>query len=94
MTLQSSVSLLLPYLVLPYQTNLSFPYLTNAKLTFPSHTFLFFFSFFPHRTLIADDSPYPFNREGKFLYKASDWKAVPRSFPGNPPEIALIGRSV
>lgn len=38
------------------------------------------------------ESPYPFNREGKFLFKASDWKSVPRSFPGSPPEIAIIGR--
>lgn len=37
-------------------------------------------------------SPYPFNREGKFLFKASDWKSVPRSFPGSPPEVAIIGR--
>jgi hypothetical protein len=38
------------------------------------------------------ESPYPFNREGKFLFKASDWKSVPRSFPGSPPEVAIIGR--
>jgi GTP-binding protein EngB required for normal cell division len=40
-----------------------------------------------------EDSPYPFNKAGKFLFKAADWRAVPEKFPGNPPEIAIIGRS-
>ena len=60
--------------------------LSFIYLPFPYLNFLFLFLF------LTEESPYPFNREGKFLYKASDWKAVPRSFPGDPPEIALIGR--
>jgi hypothetical protein len=40
-----------------------------------------------------EESPYPFNKAGKFIFKAASWNSVPQSFPGNPPEIAIIGRS-
>jgi hypothetical protein len=69
-----------------FQSSLLYSYLI-LPITFSS---LFFYSI----PSPAEASPYPFNKEGKFLYKASDWKAVPRGFPGDPPEIALIGRSV
>jgi hypothetical protein len=65
--------------------------LLHSYLILPlTFSYLFFYSI----PSPAEASPYPFNKEGKFLYKASDWKAVPRGFPGDPPEIALIGRSV
>jgi GTP-binding protein EngB required for normal cell division len=46
------------------------------------------------RSVVSTEAiPFPFRATGKVLHSCADAVAIPKAFPGLPPEVALIGRS-